>query len=86
MKNYLVPQLVYNYFKKNGNSDHVLAWKTKGFSDAGIKPPDTSNNILPPVLNHINNELRLKFDRSCLKKAKVTFNIKMWFISIVSMR
>lgn len=86
LKNYLVSQPVYNYFKKNANSDHVLAQKTKRFSDVGIKPLDTSNNSLAPVVNHLNTELRVKFDGSCLKKGKVTFYIKMQLMFIVSMR
>ena len=42
-------QPVYKYFKTIANSDHISAWKSKGFSDEISKPPATSNNSLAPA-------------------------------------
>ena len=53
----------------------VIVWGSKGFSDKGIKPPATSNNSLNLRLNCI-VKIRIKFDGSCLKQEKVTFNHK----------
>ena len=47
---YLVCQPAYRYFKSVSNTnDHILSWKSKGFSDEKIKPPSTSTNILNPL-------------------------------------
>ena len=32
-QNYLVFQPMYRYFKKVGDTDHILAWKSKGLSE-----------------------------------------------------
>ena len=58
------------------NSDHVSAWKSKGFSDESIKHPAASNNSLAPALNHILTKLQVKFGGSCLKLDKITFTHK----------
>ena len=44
---------MYRYFKKTGNNDRILAWKSNGFSDESIKPPAASNNSLAPMLNYV---------------------------------
>ena len=72
MQNYLVFQPVF----KTHTCNMVIAWGSKGFSDEGIKPPATSNNSLNLWLNCINVKIRIKFDGSCLKQEKVTFNHK----------
>ena len=41
------------YFKKIGNTDGILSWKSKGLSDENIKPPTTSDNSLAPALSYI---------------------------------
>ena len=53
----------YKYFKKLANSNH-------------IKPPAVSDSSLAPGLNHINTNLRVKFDGHCLKQDKVKFTDK----------
>ena len=65
-------QSIYKYFKKIGNSNHILAWKPKGLSDESIKPAAAFS--LAPTLNDMNTKLQVKFDGSCLKKKKVTFS------------
>ena len=67
-------QPVYKYFKKIDNTEHISAWKSKGFSDESIKPPVTSNNSLAPSLNYIGVKTRVKFDGSCLKQDKIIFS------------
>ena len=37
IQNYLVFQPMYRYFKRVGNSDHILSWKSTGLSDETIK-------------------------------------------------
>ena len=61
------------YFKKIGNADHILSWKSKGLSDEIIKPPTTSDNSLAPALIYIGHKTREKFDGSCKKQDKITF-------------
>ena len=73
-ENYLVFQPVYKYFKKIDNTEHISAWKSKGFSDESTKPPVTSNNSLAPSLNYIGVKTRVKFDGSCLKQDKIIFS------------
>ena len=63
---------MYRYFKRTGNTDHVLSWKFKGLSEEIIKPPATSDNILAPALSYIGNKPRVKFDGICLKQDKIT--------------
>ena len=63
-------------FKKNANSENILAWKSKGLSDESIKPPVASNNNLARSLNYIHTKIRVKLDGSCLKQGKVTFTHK----------
>ena len=70
----LVFQLLSGYFKTVANTSKVTAWKSKGLSDKGIKPPSTSNNSLNPGINYFDNfGIRLKFQGNCLEQGKVTF-------------
>ena len=64
---------MYRYFKKIGNTKCISSWKSKGLSDAIIKPPTTSDNSLAPALSYIGNKTRVKFDGGCLKQDKITF-------------
>ena len=43
-------------------------------SDEVIKPPTTSNNSLPTTLKYTGKWIYVKFNGSCLKQDKVTFN------------
>ena len=64
------------YFKSIGDSDHISEWKFKGLSNESIKSPSAPNNILDPSLDYIGIKTRAKFNGSCLKQDKVTFNHK----------
>ena len=64
---------MYRYLKKNGNADHISAWKSKGLSDESIKSPSTSDNSLSPSFSYIGTKTRVKFVGSCLKQDKATF-------------
>ena len=50
-----------------------LKGNLKGISDESIKPPATIKNILNPLLEY-GNKSKLKFDGSCLKQNKITYN------------
>ena len=73
IKNYLF-QLVYRCFKKICNTNHFLAWKSKGSPDEKITCPATYDNSLAPSLKYIRP--RIKFDGQFLKQDKVAFNHK----------
>ena len=75
-QNYLVFQLIYRFFRRIGNTDHISARKSKGLSDLSIKPCAISDTSLVPSLNHIDFRARRKLDGQCLKKDKLTFNHK----------
>ena len=51
-QNYLVFQPINRYFKLIANTDYVSSWKSKGLSAESIKPPNTSDNSLTPVLSY----------------------------------
>ena len=53
---------VYRSFYKIGNIVHILAWKSKRFSDESIKLSATSGNTVAPSLNHIVFKTKSKFD------------------------
>ena len=67
---------MYRYFKRIINIDHISSWKYKGLSDEIIKSPSAPNNILDPSLDYFGTKTRAKFDGSCLKQDKITFNHK----------
>ena len=74
-RNYLVLKTPYRYFKRVSNTkNHISSWKSKRLSDGSIKPPSTSNNILNPVLNYVGTKIRVKFEGSCLKQDKISFD------------
>ena len=75
-QNYLVFQLIYRFFKIDWYTDQVSTWKSKGLSDENIKPSSTSDNSLPPLLNHTGFRTRMKFDGQSLKQDNITFNHK----------
>ena len=59
------------YLKESVKTDDILEWKSKGFSDAVIKPPD---NTLAPTPGYDSTIMYLIFDGGCLKQDKVTYN------------
>ena len=72
-QNYLVFQPINRYFKVIANTDYVSSWKSKGLSAESIKPPNTSDNGLTPILNYYGTKARVKFTGSCLKQPKLSY-------------
>ena len=73
-QNYFVFQPIFRYFRRIDNTDYVLEWKSKELSDESIKSPSVPNNVLDNSLNYLGSTIRAKFNRSCLKEGKITFN------------
>ena len=79
----MVFQPIYRYFKNNCSSHQISAWISKGLSDESINLPATSDNSLAPSLNCIGTETRVKFDGSCLKQDKITFAVTIYNVYVV---
>ena len=70
-QNYLVFQPISKYFKLITNTSFILSWQSKGLSTENIYPPTTS---LSPSINYVSNNIRVKFNGSCLKQSnKLTY-------------
>ena len=73
-QNYLLFQPMYRYLKKIYGGDHISSWKSEDWIIwESIKPPTTSYNSLPSLLNYIGTKTRVKFKGQCLKQDKTTF-------------
>ena len=55
------------------NKIYVLESKSKGMSDASVKPPETTTNFLNPLLES-GNKLKLKFNGSFLTQNKIIYD------------
>ena len=76
-QNYLVFQPLNKYFKLIANTDYVSSLESKGLSAETIKPPSTSDNSLTPLIDYVDNKIRLKFNGSCLKQSnKISYTHK----------
>ena len=75
-ENYLVFQPIYRYFKLIANIKYISEWKSKGLSDGSIKTASTSGNSLSPLIDYIDNKIRLKFNGDCLKQPKLTYSYR----------
>ena len=76
-QNYLLFQLMYRYFKRCvdvGTGNYIHFWKSQGLSDENITAPTKSNCRFNPQLSYYGTKGRVKFNGSCLKQDKVTFN------------
>ena len=65
------------YFKKIigvGTGNYISFWKSKGLSDENITAATTSDYRLNPQLSYYGTKITVKFDGSCLKQDKATFN------------
>ena len=65
------------YFKKIsgiGNGKYIYFWKSKGLSDERINSIAASNYSITPELSYYGSKIRVKFNESCLKQDKITFN------------
>ena len=65
---------MHKYFKRLSNTDYVLEWKFKGLSDESVKSPSAANNFLDHSLDYFGDKIRVKFNGSCLKEGKITYN------------
>ena len=55
----------------------MVQLKSKELSNEKIKPPITANSSLSPKLTRMNNSrIGLRYEGSCLKRAKVTFTTR----------
>ena len=72
-QNYLVFQPINKYFKAIDNKKCISSWKSKGLSDETIKPPATSDNSLPPLIDYLAAKIRLQFNVSILRQPKVSY-------------
>ena len=55
-QNKLMCQPIYNTFTKTvGDTETIVAWKSKGLPDEIVNPPAASGNSLAPKLKWINN-------------------------------
>ena len=65
---------MYKYFKKIANTKRISSWKSKGLSDEVIKLFTASNDSLSPTLEYAGKIMYVKFNVSCSKQDKITFN------------
>ena len=72
-QNYLGFQSISKYFKVIANTKYISSSKSKGLSDETINPRATSDNSLSPLIDYLDNEIRLKFRGNCLKKPKLSY-------------
>ena len=54
-------------FKTISNTDYVLEWKTKGFSDESIKSLSSPNIFPDHLFDYLGDKIKVKFSGSCLK-------------------
>ena len=59
-ENYLVFQPINRYFKAIANTKYIWSGKSKELSDESIKPPATSDNSLSPLIDYLDDKIRLK--------------------------
>ena len=75
--NYLVFQPIYRHFRRIigvGSGNYIYFWKSKGWSDQRLNSNTASNYKITPELSYYGTKIRVKFDGSCLKQDKVTYN------------
>ena len=70
---YLILQPVHICVKIFTNTKCSSEWKCKGLSDETTKPPTTSNNSLPPLIDYYGYKIRVKFNVSILRQPKVSY-------------
>lgn len=72
VRNYLVFQLTFRYFKTSNGSDTVLLQKSKELLEESIKPPAALGTSLGPRMISNNAKIFEMFYGSCLKWDKVS--------------
>ena len=58
----------------HNSTEHISLWESKGLSNEITKPPSTTNDSLAPTLSYVGSKIRVKFNGSCLKQDKITYN------------
>ena len=64
---------MYRQFKRVVNSDYILKWKSKGFSNKSIESASAPHNFLNSSLTYLDAKIRVKFNGSCLKRDRSTY-------------
>ena len=67
--NCLIFQPLSKYFKLIANTKYISSWESKGLYNESITPYATSNNSVTPLIDHYVSNIRLKFNKSCLKQS-----------------
>ena len=70
--NYLIFQALSKYLKLIDNTKYISSWESKGLYNEAITSYATSDNSLTPHIDHHNDKIRLKFNKSCLKQPNKT--------------
>ena len=76
-QNYLVFQPIYRYFRKIiivGSGNNIYFWKSIGLSDEKFNSNIASNYKIMQELSFYGTKTRIKFNGSCLRQDKVTYN------------
>ena len=76
-QNYLVFQLIYRYFRRiigTGSGNYIYFWKSIGSSDERFNSNTASSCKITPELSYYGAKIKVKFNGSCLKQDKVTYN------------
>ena len=72
---YSILQLLYYTFKKTGNTQKVVSWKSKSLSaEKRTTPTSTNNNLFPSIKWYENSNLCLIFKVNYLKQKNATFS------------
>ena len=58
------------------NTKYISKWESKGLCHERIKPPATSDNSFSPLIDYLDNKMRLKFNERCFKQNKLTYTHK----------
>ena len=72
-QNHLIFQPINRYFRVIANTKCISSLKSKGLSDETIKPIATSDNSLSPLIDYLDDKIRVKFNGDCLKQSKVAY-------------
>ena len=65
---------LYHTFKRLGDTEKVVSWKSKGLSAKNLNTPATTGNSLPPSIKwYENSNICLTFKESCLKQKRCAF-------------
>ena len=70
---YLIFQVLYYNFKKLGDTEKIVSWKSKGLSAEKLNNPATTDNCLFSSIKwYGNSNFCLEFKGSCFKQKNAT--------------